>query len=248
MAEPTKVPTTEDVKDAIAAVHPDAGKWPGEYKLADGTTIKANSYEEAFQIAVDMKVNTAQALRDREEQVRQARQELEELQRARPGVPLPTNNENFDEKTYWELANKDPRLATRYALAADLGVEPDVLPQLFNEMRNVSVYSADNMEIQRFMQSNPDFPGTDEAAGLLVDRLVEQNLPLTARNLEYEYLRGVRNGEIEPLGEEAERPFVPPNIGSGASLSREDVNILQQLRDVPDDKLDDAYRKLGLLK
>lgn len=247
MPEPTATPTTDDVKNAIADVTKPSD-FPGEFKLGDGTVVKAANWEEAFQKVAEMKVNTSAALRDREEQIRQRMTELEQIRQAAQGnQPQPDAGE-FDEKKYWELANKDPRLATRYALASDLGVEPEVLPQLFNEMRNVSVYSADNMEMQTFMQRNPDWPGTDQASDMVIERLVARNAPLTADNLEYEYLKAVRDGEIEPLGEEAPKPFVPPNLGSGASLSREDANLMQQIKDIPDDKLDDFYRKMGLLK
>ena len=246
MPDPTP-PTTEQVKEAIAATTK-TGDWPGEFKLGDGTVVKAANWEEAFQKVAEMKSNTAAALRDREEQIRQRSQELEELQNARRQMPMPDPSTGFDEKKYWELANQDPRLATRYALAADLGVEnPDHLPLLFNEMRNVATLSADNIEINTFMQRNPDWPGNDQDADLLINRLAERNAPLTADGLEYEYLKAVRNGEIEPLGEEAERPFAPPSLG-GTGLSREDANLLEQAKNIPDDKLDDFYRRIGMLK
>jgi len=247
MPEPTTPPTTEQVKEAVAAVNK-AGDWPGEFKLGDGTVVKANSWEEAFQKVSEMKVNTATALRDREEQIRQRNQELDELQRASRTMPMPGPETGFDEKRYWELANQDPRLATRYALAADLGVEnPEQLPMLFNEMRNVAVKSADNMEIESFMQRNPDWPQTDEAADLVLGRLVQRNSPLTAEALEYEYLKAVRNGEIEPLAEAEERPFAPPSLGS-TGITRDDQNILEQIGNTPDEKLDELYKRLGLLK
>jgi hypothetical protein len=247
MPEPTTPPTTEEVKAAIAATTK-AGDWPGEFKLADGSVVKAANWEEAFKTVADMKANTAAALRDREEQVRQRQQELDELQRAGRSMPMPDPSTGFDEKKYWELANQDPRLATRYALAADLGIEnPDHLPLLFSEMRNVATLSADNIEINTFMQRNPDWPGNDTDADLIIQRLAEQNKPLTADNLEYEYLKSVRNGEIEPLGEEAVAPYAPPSLG-GTGLSREDANLLQQAQSIPDDKLDEFYRRIGMLK
>ena len=243
-------PTTAELKQTLSEVQKDANlttAFPGEFKLGDGTVVKANNWEEAFQAVATMKVNTAAALRDREAQIETLRQQTVQQQQQ----TTTQKTSNFDDKTYWELANKDPRLATRYALAADLGLEnPDQLPQLFNEMKNVSTFSADNFEIQSFMQKNPDFPGTDQAADYLISRLSARNAPLTSDNLEYEYLKGVRDGVIEPLGEEVRRPFVPPNLG-GSSLGRDEQNILQQLRDpkqVPDDKLDDFMRRIGALK
>jgi hypothetical protein len=248
------IPTNDEVKEVIAAVN--TGKdFPGEFRLGDGTVVKASNWEEAFQRVAEMKSNTAAALRDREEQIRRQDDRIRELNELHNAVvtnrPVPDagNASGFDEKTYWSLMNTSPINAQNYLDAFRMGVDrPEQVPLLFNEMRNVSVYSADNMEMQSFMQRNPDWPGTDQGADLIIERLAQKNAPLTADNLEYEYLKAVRNGEIEPLQDEAERPFVPPNIGSGASLSRDDVNVMEQIRNTPDDKLDEVYRRLGLLK
>lgn len=246
MPEPTPAPTTQELKDTLAQVTAPKD-FPGEFKLGDGTVVKAANWEEAFQKVADMKVNTATALRDRERQI----EELRAAGAATPPPVTPPASTGFDQKAYWELMNADPTAAQNYLDAFRLGVEnPADVPRLFNEMRNVSVFSADNFEIQSFMQKNPDFPGTDEAADYLINQLAARNAPLTANDLEYEYLKAVRDGVIEPLGEEAARPFVPPNL-QGASLGREELNILNQLRDpnqVPDDKLDDFARRIGILK
>lgn len=244
MADTQVNATTQDLKDTLAQVTAPKD-FPGEFKLGDGTVVKAANWEEAFQKVADMKVNTAAALRDREAQIETLRQ-----QAPLPVAP-PAKSTGFDQKAYWELMNADPVSAQNYLDSFRLGVDnPSNVPLLFNEMRNVSVFSADNFEIQSFMQKNPDFPGTDEAANLIINNLAARNAPLTADNLEYEYLKSVRDGVIEPLGEEVQRPFVPPNLQS-ASLGREELNILNQLRDpaqVPDDKLDEFARRIGILK
>jgi len=238
---PDAVPNTQDIKDAVAQVNAPKD-FPGEFKLADGTVVKAANWEEAFHKAAEMKVNTAVALRDREAQI----ETLRAAQAAPPNAPPAATG--FDQKAYWELMNNDPVAAQNYLDAFRMGVDnPANVPVLFNEMRNVSVFSADNFEIQSFMQKNPDFPGTDEAADYLINRLAARNAPLTADGLEYEYLKGVRDGVIEPLGDEVQRPFVPPNLQS-ASLGREELSVLEQIRNTPDEKLDDLYRKLGMLK
>jgi hypothetical protein len=236
--------TTQELKETLQQVQAPKD-FPGEFKLGDGTVVKAANWEEAFQKVADMKVNTAQALRDREAQIETLR-----ASHVVPPTPPPSNT-GFDQKAYWELMNADPVAAQNYLDSFRLGVDnPANVPLLFNEMRNVSTFSADNFEIQSFMQKNPDFPGTDEAADYLINRLAARNAPLTADGLEYEYLKGVRDGVIEPLGDEVVRPFVPPNLG-GSSLGREEISLLNQLRDpaqVPDDKLDEFMRRQGLLK
>jgi hypothetical protein len=245
MPEPTAAPTTETIQQALTEVKTNTGEFPGEFKLGDGTVVKAANWEEAFNKVAEMKVNTAAAVRDREEQIRQLKEQPPATTTAAP----PTNANGFDQKAYWELMNADPLAAQNYLDAFRFGVDnPAHVPQLFNEMRNVSVHSADTMELNTFMQRNPDYPGTEEAANLLIEQLAARNAPLTADALEYEYLKAVRDGKIEPLGEEIQRPFAPPNLGTGASLSRNDQNLLEQIAQVPDDKLDEFYRKAGLLK
>jgi hypothetical protein len=245
MPEATPAPTTAELKETLAQVTKPAD-FPGEFKLGDGTVVKAANWQEAFEKVAEMKSNTAAALRDREAQIETLRQQQ---QAPPPYVPPP--NTGFDQKAYWQLMNADPVAAQNYLDSFRLGVDnPANVPLLFNEMRNVSTFSADNFEIQSFMQKNPDFPGTDEAADYLINRLASRNAPLTADGLEYEYLKGVRDGVIEPLGEEVSRPFIPPNLPA-SSLGRDEQNILNQLRDpnqVPDDKLDEFARRIGILK
>jgi hypothetical protein len=237
-------PSTSEIKEVIQQVNAPKD-FPGEFKLGDGTVVKAANWEEAFNKVAEMKSNTAAALRDREAQIETLRAASTQQTTQQTTQQVTTG---FDQKTYWELMNSDVIAAQNYLDSYRLGVDnPANVPLLFNEMRNVSTFSADNFEIQSFMQKNPDFPGTDEAADYLINRLAARNAPLTADGLEYEYLKGVRDGVIEPLGEEVSRPFAPPNLQS-ASLGREEISVLEQIRNTPDDKLDEAYRKLGLLK
>jgi hypothetical protein len=247
MPEGTPAPTTQEIKETLQQVQAPKD-FPGEFKLGDGTVVKAANWEEAFQKVAEMKVNTATALRDRERQI----EELRGVTQTQQTQQIDTQtDQGFNQKAYWELMNADPVAAQNYLDSFRLGVDnPANVPLLFNEMRNVSVFSADNFEIQSFMQKNPDFPGTDEAADLIINRLAQRNAPLTADNLEYEYLKGVRDGIIEPLGEEAERPYSPPNLPA-SSMGREEQGLLAQLRDpnqVPDDQLDNFMRRLGMLK
>lgn len=236
------LPTNADeVKKVIEEVNQPVG-FPGEFKLGDGTVVKATSWEEAFQKVADMKVNTAQALRDREEQIRQ-------LQTVPPPVadPQPSTN-GFDEKHYWELVNSQGVIkAQEYVDAHRFGVNPEQVPALYREVFNASQYSADNFEITQFLQGNPDFPGTKEATDIVVDTCAAEGRPLTKENLEYVYLRSVRDGLIEPAGEEAAQPWVPPTLkGGGGTQNQEDIMAL--IAKTPDDKLDEVYRRLGLLR
>jgi hypothetical protein len=232
----------EEVKQVIADVTKPAG-FPGEFTLGDGTVVKASNWEEAFQKVADMKVNTATALRDRERQIEELRQTPVQQQQT---PPPPTTG--FDQKHYWELMNKDPLEAQQYMDAARFGVQPEQVQSLYQEVFNTTQYSADKKEVEDFMQSNPDFPGTKEATDKVWNIMAQENFPITARNLEYVYLRAVRDGEIEPLGEEAPQAWVPPYLQGGGTQRQRDQIVDPFGPDVPDDKLDEVARRLGMMK
>lgn len=246
---PDPVVSSEQVKEALEQVANTGknGEFPGSFTLGDGTVVKATNWEEAFHKAAEMKVNTATALRDREKQIQDmlAQHSKAPEPGANPVVASP--GDKFDQKHYWELMNNDPQQAQDYIDAFRFGVRPDQVRPLFGEIYNVSQHSADSFEIQTFNSRNPDFPGTDEASDYILKKLTDEKRPLTAENMEYIYLRGVRDGEIMPLGEETQKAFIPPNLG-GASLSQSDASLLEQVKNTPDDKLDDLYARMGLLK
>jgi len=239
------VPTTAaEVKEVIADVLKPPG-FTGEFELGDGSKIKASSFEEAIQILDKRRMDTVAALRDREEQIRQRDAQLAERQ---PGnQPTPDATSGFDQKHYWELMNVDVPAAQKYVDAFRFGVKPEQVDSLYQEVFNTTQYSADKKEVEDFMQSNPDFPGTKEATDKIWNIMAQENFPITARNIEYVYLRAVRDGEIEPLQEEAPQPWVPPHLqGGGTQRQRDDIG--DPFANVPDDKLDEAARRLGLMK
>ena len=199
-----------EVKEVIKEVNQPAG-FPGEFTLGDGTVVKATSWEEAFQKVSEMKVNTATALRDRERQI-------EELRQAPPAAPEPiAPSAGFDQKHYWELMNADPIKAQEYMDATRFGVQPDQVGGLYREVFNASQYSADTFEINQFMQANPDFPGTEEASDVILNTLQAEGRPINRENLEYVYLRSVRDGKITPAGDEAPTPWTPPALQGGGT-------------------------------
>jgi hypothetical protein len=234
----------EEVKEIIKeVVKPDG--FPGEWELSDGSKIKATSYEEAFNKAVDMKVNTAAALRDRERQIEELQAKISQQPPVQPTPPASTTA--FDQKHYWELMNQDPLQAQQYMDAARFGVQPDQVQSLYQEVFNTTQYSADKKEIEDFMQSNKDFPATKEATDKIWAIMGQENFPITSRNLEYVYLRAVRDGEIEPLQEESPQPWVPPNM-QGGGTERQRQNPFDPFEGVPDDKLDEVARRIGMMK
>lgn len=245
-------PSTEQLKEVLQEVKNTGkdGEFPGTFTLGDGTVVKAANWQEAFEKVAEMKTNTSQALRDREEQIRQRDALLEQHRTApepgkNPVVSSP--GDKFDQKHYWELMNNDPQEGQDYIDSFRFGVRQDQVRPLIGEIYQVSQHSADNFEVQSFNSRNPDFPGTDEASDYILKKLVEENRPLTAENMEYVYLRAVRDGEITPLGEESQSPFIPPNL-HGTSLSQNDAGVLEQIKNLPDDQLDAYYKKLGLLR
>src|SRR5713226_3036591 len=95
-------PTTEQIKETLQQVQAPKD-FPGEFKLGDGTVVKAANWQEAFEKVAEMKSNTAAALRDREAQIETLRQ-----QQTVPPVTQPAKGTGFDQKAYWELMNADP--------------------------------------------------------------------------------------------------------------------------------------------
>lgn len=232
---------TDEVKEIIKEVNAPAG-FPGEFTLGDGTVVKATSWEEAFQKVSEMKVNTASALRDRERQI----EELRAAPPSRTEAPPPTTG--FDQKHYWELMNSDPLAADIYKDSVKFGVQPEQVSALYQEVFNTTQYSADKKEVEDFMQNNPDFPGTKEATDKIWSIMAAEKFPINSRNLEYVYLRAVRDGDIEPMGNEAPQPWAPPTLQGGGGGNKEQQDIMKMIANTPDDKLDETYRRLGLLK
>jgi hypothetical protein len=236
----------EEVKAVIQEVNKPEG-FPGTFTLGDGTVVKAASWEEAFQKVADMKVNTATALRDRERQIEEFRNAPSQSAPPDPALSPTRGMTPAQQKQYWEYANQDPILADDYKDSIKYGIPMEQVAGLEREIFNASQYSADSKEITTFQQKYPDYPGDNESLNKIFARMEQEGLPITARNLGSTYLELIYEGELQPVEAEAPKPWVPPNL-QGGSTNKEEKNIMQMIADTPDDKLDDVYRRLGLLK
>lgn len=238
MAEEVK-PIEQAIKE-VQQSQPASG--PVEVTLDDGTVVKAGNWQEAFQAVSKMKVDTSTALRDREKQIRDMQATH---QPAAPVVQAPAAG--FDQKHYWEMMGQDPLGAQNYLDQHRFGLEsPEQVPQVFQSMHNTSVKTGDAFEVQSFISRNPDWPATDAATDYVMQTLQNEGRPVNAENLEYIYLRAVRDGVIEPLAQEQTGTFIPPSLsGSGASPAGP-MGSLDNFASLTADQQQEVLKKAGL--
>ena len=113
----------------------EAGTTTGfEFKLADGSVVKAENIEEAFKTIVKMKEDTAAALKAEREQREQLGAQVSGLQTElrQKTAPRVDNNE-FNRDAYYKLVGEDPIMAQNYLDAYRFGVpDPAQVPQYFS--------------------------------------------------------------------------------------------------------------------
>lgn len=158
------------------------------YELPDKTIVKGKSWEEIAQKTAEMKAETARSLRDREEQIRKMKQPRETREMvADPG------QKKFDKAYAHELFLENPLEYQKYVNSFDATYQ-----QVLNE---VSIQSQIR-EIGIFHQNVPEFAGGNDDAAVLMEQLREDNLPVTAANLEAAFRSAVRAGKLVELNEE----------------------------------------------
>lgn len=235
--------TPKPIEQAIKEVQQQSVSGPVEVTLDDGTVVKAANYQEAFQVVSKMKVDTAVALRDREQQIRDL-QATQQQQVQQTQQPVKTG---FDQKHYWELAGQSVMDAQNYLDQHRFGLNsPEEVPQVFQSMHNTSVKTGDDFEVKAFISRNPDWPATDAASQYMMDKLKEEKRPLTSENLEYIYLRGVRDGAIEPLAQEQTGTFIPPTLGGSSPEASGKMGSLQDFASLSADQQQEVLKKAGM--
>lgn len=240
MPEEISKPIEQAIKE-VQQQQPATG--PVEVTLDDGTVVKASNWQEAFQAVSKMKVDTATALRDRESQIRT----LQSAQSQPAPVTTTQQPEGFNEKRYWELMGTDVLGAQNYADRYRFGLEsPEQVPQVFQSMYNTSVKTGDNFEVQSFISRNPDWPATEAATNYVMETLNTEGRALNAENLEYIYLRGVRDGAIEPLAAEQTGTFVPPSLSGSSPDASGKMGSLQDFASLTADQQQEVLKKAGL--
>lgn len=194
-----------------------------EYKLADGSVVKAENIEEAFKTVAKMKEDTSAALKTEREQREQLAGQIEQLRAevAQRNQPPPRTDGGFDKNHYYTLVGEDPMMAQNYLDAHRFGIaDPQQVPQYFQGMSS----TVSNLEQQTlaasFVNMHPEFPPSNETANILtkeVIRLREQGHPVNMDTLDLAW-RNCVNGElIKPIEVADEREETNPSLGGGGS-------------------------------
>lgn len=197
---------------------------PFEFKLADGSVVKAENVEEAFKTVAKMKEDTSAALRAEREQREQLQAQMTQLQQdvARRSAP-PREEGAFDKDHYYRLVGEDPIAAQNYVDAYRFGItDPSQVPQYFQNIQNtVSSLEQQNLAAS-FINGHPDFPANNDNAQILtkeVIRLREAGHPVNMDTLDLAWRNCQNNELIKPIETPDERDEPNPSLGGGGAAA-----------------------------
>src|SRR5205085_3009405 len=193
-----------------------------EFKLADGSVVKAENIEEAFKTVAKMKEDTAAALKSERAEREQLAAQMNALQAevARKNTPPPDNN-NFNRDTYYKLVGEDPIMAQNYLDAYRFGVpDPAQVPQYFQEMSQTVTNLQQQTLAATFVSMHPDFPPSGESAEKLtaeVVKLRQEGHPVNMNTMELAWRNCVANETIKPIEAADETEETNPSLSGGGS-------------------------------
>lgn len=194
-----------------------------EFKLADGSVVKAENIEEAFKTVAKMKEDTAAALKSEREHREQLAAQVSGLRtELQQKTAPPADPNNFNRDTYYKLVGEDPIMAQNYLDAYRFGVsDPAQVPQYFQEMSA----TVNNLQQQTlaatFIGMHPDFPAGDlQAAEELtkeVIRLRTEGHPVNMGTMDLAWRNCLSAERIKPIEAEEEREEANPSPGGGGA-------------------------------
>jgi small-conductance mechanosensitive channel len=224
-----------------------------EFKLADGSVVKAADMAEGFKTLAKMKEDTAAALKAaREEQASlQSRLDAMQMQIQQQQAPPPTNGNGFNRTQFYSKLNEVPEDAVIDAIAYKLGIPPEQLPGYFQNIdRSVSDLQQ-NMLAASFTAMHDDFPQTAESAKILtqeVVRLKDEGHPVNLNTMDMAWQNCISQGKIKPL--EAQETQIddqlPPSLPSGGSSTI--PSDVAKADDLPDKDLEALLRSKGMIR
>lgn len=193
-----------------------------EYKLADGTVVKADNIDEAFKTVAKMKEDTAAALRESRQSREELQQQINQLQtevskRNQPAAD-PTQ---FNRDYYYRLVGEDPVMAANYVDSFRYGIpDPQQVPGYFqNAFQTLSKMEQDYLAAS-FVNVHPDFPANQDNANTLTKeaiRLMTEGHPMNMDTLEIAWQNCVNTERIKPIEVPEEREEVNPAPGGGGA-------------------------------
>lgn len=195
---------------------------PFEFKLADGSVVKAENVEEAFKTVAKMKEDTSAALKAEREQREQMQTQLTALQQEMQAKNAPRHEEGtFNRDHYYKLVGDDPMMAQNYLDAHRFGIsDPAQVPQYFQGLQRTVSDLEQSTLAASFVNSHPDFPAGNENAQILtkeVVRLREAGHPVNMDTLDLAWRNCVSAEQIKPVEQADEAEEANPSLGGGGA-------------------------------
>jgi len=229
-----------------------------EYKLADGSVVKAENIDEAFKNVAKMKEDTSAALKAE----RTARQDMEQRLTAlqaevaqRNQAPPARDEGQFNRDHYFRLVGEDPIAASNYLDAARFGIaDPNQVQGYFQDtFQKVSNLEQSTLAAT-FINAHPDFPSNQETAKILTQeavRLRQEGHPMNLSTLDLAWRNCVENEQITPVESVQEQDEVNPSLSGGgagtldAEATRVEQDVMSGKMSMPD--FEKYLRLKGLL-
>lgn len=214
-----------------------------EYKLQDGTVVKADNIEDAFKTVAKMKEDTAAALRESKQTREEMQQQLNALQaevQRRNATPADPNG--FNREAYWRMVAEDPVAAANMVDAYRFGIgDPAAVPGYFqNSFQSLSKMEQDYLAAS-FVNTHPDFPANRENAEILtkeVLKLREAGHPVNLDTLDLAWRNCAEAETIRPIEPPEEREEPNPSLG-GSGASSIDAETERVAADIDSGKMSD---------
>lgn len=228
---------------------------PIEVKLGDGSVVKADNIEEAFQKVAKMKEDTAAELKRTRDELQGFKSQFEDFQRKEQEREVAARRQEavkdgkFDSERYYQLLNTDPVAANDYYFEYRFGRKPEDFNNEYQRVQQqVSVFEQERVAASFQARHAEEFPATPEAAKAMrqkTEELISQGHPFSTKTLEMAWGELVESGTIKPLEqkEEKEERANPVLAGGGAQeFTPADAEKLS------DKELEAQLRKMGAFR
>src|SRR5258708_1981537 len=195
---------------------------PFEFKLADGSVVKAENVEEAFKTVAKMKEDTSAALKAEREQREQMQTRLDAMSaEIAPSKVPPHKDGDFNPDHYSKVVGEDPVMAQNYIDAYRFGIaDPAQVPQYFQGLQSEVSNLTQQTLAASFINTHPEFPAGNDTAQILtkeVIKLREAGHPVNMDTLDLAWRNCVSGELIKPIEQREEEEEPNPSPGGGGS-------------------------------
>lgn len=210
---------------------------PIRIETQTGQVFEGATQEEVLQQLVRSVENGSQHIRQQNERLDALQQQIQQVQQP---SQQQGGNKSFQDQ-YWELWQRDPIQADRYAASVRLGVPIEQVDHIERQTIQNAAATAQNGAITDFLNRCPDYPNDDPQVAQAMKWQLQQSFPgqqPTADTLELAFNALVRNGVVTPLDvpieDYAEPQSTLPRVGSGQQLPQ--VDFERQFRGLTSDQ------------